>query len=200
MKQRSQRLPPRAQVLHRRANMERPRRVLRLRGERLEGQPPGYFALRLRTKAGTYVKEFVHGAPASPRSCLALLPPPYAGCPAPCLHACRLAGPLLPLQHHCCLNLAASGRSQGALHGRHGDTLSARRHLEFLASPITHPLLQATWVDRGQAWETFWAGCGCSACGWMCWTCTWASAPTDAPLHQHAAAGTRRRRPQQLVG
>lgn len=32
-----------------------------LRAEALPGQPPGYFALHLRTQAGTYIKEFVHG-------------------------------------------------------------------------------------------------------------------------------------------
>ena len=32
-----------------------------LRAEELPGQLPGYFALHLRTQAGTYIKEFVHG-------------------------------------------------------------------------------------------------------------------------------------------
>lgn len=35
-----------------------------LRAEALPGQPPGYFALHLRTQAGTYIKEFVHGGSA----------------------------------------------------------------------------------------------------------------------------------------
>ncbi|GAB4814073.1 hypothetical protein N2152v2_001119 [Parachlorella kessleri] len=47
-------------VLHRRANLTRPRTVHSLRAERLPGQQQ-YFVLHLRTQAGTYVKEFVHG-------------------------------------------------------------------------------------------------------------------------------------------
>ena len=86
-------LPPAPQVLHRRANLCRPKVSYRagcwrntavydrlqahsqsrfpgehclqviheLRAEALEGPPPGYFALHLRTQAGTYIKEFVHG-------------------------------------------------------------------------------------------------------------------------------------------
>ncbi len=57
-------------VLHRRANLSRPRVVHEMHAERLEGHPPGYFALRLRTQAGTYVKEFVHGEPGASLSCL----------------------------------------------------------------------------------------------------------------------------------
>lgn len=48
------------QVLHRRANLTRPRIIHSLRAERLPGQDQ-YFVLHLRTQAGTYVKEFVHG-------------------------------------------------------------------------------------------------------------------------------------------
>lgn len=53
--------PPARQVLHRRANLCRPRVVHELHATRLPGQPPGYFTLDLRTQAGTYIKEFVHG-------------------------------------------------------------------------------------------------------------------------------------------
>ncbi|KAL4440487.1 hypothetical protein ABPG75_003488 [Micractinium tetrahymenae] len=51
-------------VLHRRANLERPKVVQEMSVHRLAGPPGGrgsYFALRLRTQAGTYIKEFVHG-------------------------------------------------------------------------------------------------------------------------------------------
>ena len=51
--------PP--QVLHRRANLGRPKVVHEMHAEPLAGQSPHYFALRLRTQAGAYIKEFVHG-------------------------------------------------------------------------------------------------------------------------------------------
>lgn len=47
-------------VLHRRANLERERVVDELYAEKIEGQEQ-YFVLKMRTAAGTYVKEFVHG-------------------------------------------------------------------------------------------------------------------------------------------
>jgi tRNA pseudouridine synthase 10 len=55
----AQRTPVR--VLHRRANLERPRAVHEIRAERLPGAPQGYFLLTLTTQAGTYIKEFVNG-------------------------------------------------------------------------------------------------------------------------------------------
>lgn len=68
-------------VLHRRANLERPRTVHEMHAMRLAGQPAGYFALRLRAQAGTYIKEFVHGeravslqAGASSHSCISCTP------------------------------------------------------------------------------------------------------------------------------
>ena len=51
-------------VLHRRALMARPKVVHALRCEglrRADGAGVSYFTLHLRTSAGTYVKEFVHG-------------------------------------------------------------------------------------------------------------------------------------------
>jgi tRNA U54 and U55 pseudouridine synthase Pus10 len=51
--------PP--QVLHRRANLGRPKVVHEMHAEPLAGRSPHYFALRLRTQAGAYIKEFVHG-------------------------------------------------------------------------------------------------------------------------------------------
>ncbi|KAL4856344.1 putative tRNA pseudouridine synthase Pus10 [Chlorella vulgaris] len=48
-------------VLHRRANLRRPKVVYEMQAARLPDQPPGYFVLQLRTQAGTYIKEFVHG-------------------------------------------------------------------------------------------------------------------------------------------
>lgn len=54
--------PRRLQVLHRRANLCRPRAVHEMRAGALPGQPPGYFTLHLRTQAGAYIKEFVHSA------------------------------------------------------------------------------------------------------------------------------------------
>jgi tRNA pseudouridine synthase 10 len=51
------------QVLHRRANLRRPKVVYEMQAARLPDQPPGYFVLQLRTQAGTYIKEFVHGKP-----------------------------------------------------------------------------------------------------------------------------------------
>jgi len=47
-------------VLHRRANLERERVVDELYAEKVEGKEQ-YFVLKMRTAAGTYVKEFVHG-------------------------------------------------------------------------------------------------------------------------------------------
>ncbi|PSC72039.1 tRNA pseudouridine synthase Pus10 [Micractinium conductrix] len=58
-------------VLHRRANLERPKAVRSMRVQRLGPEaPPGYFALHLRTQAGTYIKEFVHGDLGRSRPCL----------------------------------------------------------------------------------------------------------------------------------
>jgi hypothetical protein len=46
-------------VLHRRANLTRPRTIVSMAARALPGT--NCFALALRTQAGTYVKEFVHG-------------------------------------------------------------------------------------------------------------------------------------------
>jgi tRNA pseudouridine synthase 10 len=48
------------QVLHRRANLARSRTVHKMHAARLHGQGQ-YLSLRLRTQAGMYIKEFVHG-------------------------------------------------------------------------------------------------------------------------------------------
>ena len=47
-------------VLHRRTSMTRPRTIVSCRCERVPNASR-FFTLRLKTQAGTYVKEFVHG-------------------------------------------------------------------------------------------------------------------------------------------
>ena len=47
-------------VLHRRTSMARPRTIVSVHCTRVPGSPR-FFTLRLRTQAGTYIKEFVHG-------------------------------------------------------------------------------------------------------------------------------------------
>ena len=47
-------------VAHRRADLVRPRTIVSMSSEPIPGSPDS-FILRLRTQAGTYVKEFVHG-------------------------------------------------------------------------------------------------------------------------------------------
>lgn len=47
-------------VLHRRANAERCRIIYEIKAEKIEGDP-FHFRLTLRTQAGTYIKEFIHG-------------------------------------------------------------------------------------------------------------------------------------------
>ena len=47
-------------VLHRRTSMTRPRTIVSCRCERVPNAAR-FFTLRLKTQAGTYVKEFVHG-------------------------------------------------------------------------------------------------------------------------------------------
>lgn len=47
-------------VLHRRTSMARPRTIVSAKCTRVPGSPR-FFTLRLRTQAGTYIKEFVHG-------------------------------------------------------------------------------------------------------------------------------------------
>jgi len=47
-------------VVHRRSDMVRPRTIVSMSSEEIPGSPDSVL-LRLRTQAGTYVKEFVHG-------------------------------------------------------------------------------------------------------------------------------------------
>lgn len=114
--------PP--QVLHRRANLERPRTVHEMAVQRLAGPPDGrgsYFALRLRTQAGTYIKEFVHGEevplrrqPLLPGSTL-LAPRSHAHARS---QACTsLPPPLTPLVCHCTGDLGRTRPSLGDLLG-----------------------------------------------------------------------------------
>lgn len=51
---------PQLQVLHRRANLTRPRTIFSMAAKPIPGT--NCFALALCTQAGTYIKEFVHGA------------------------------------------------------------------------------------------------------------------------------------------
>ncbi|KAJ2635960.1 hypothetical protein IW137_004084, partial [Coemansia sp. RSA 1287] len=45
-------------VLHRRAPLTRPRKLLALAIEHIEGR---FYRVRIESEAGTYIKEFVHG-------------------------------------------------------------------------------------------------------------------------------------------
>lgn len=82
----TQRTPIR--VLHRRANMPRERAVYELRAERLVAQQQQreggeYFLLRLRTAAGTYIKEFVHGTSLGAVHMALHLQDSHRACPLP---------------------------------------------------------------------------------------------------------------------